>query len=153
MCHYKKAMRTNYHHFAETHKSVHCVINLSSREEQTCEWIKICFSVQLPSTVTWALCAVIYSHALPHYVPQLFERQILLPRCLSRSFSVCSSWAKVTRAAAGSLQPWAANWPGNVCSPVPPPTCPSVNQPDTEQGLPLNVPACCHLDIRSLRRM
>lgn len=51
------------------------------------------------------LCAMIYSHALPHYVPQLSECQILLPRCLSRSLSVCSGLAKVTRAAEGSLQP------------------------------------------------
>lgn len=62
-------------------------------------------SSQVPSTFTWLLRAVIYSHALPHYVPQLFERQILLPRCLSRSPSVCSGLAKVTRATAGSLQP------------------------------------------------
>lgn len=82
-----------------------------------------------------ALClAVIYSGALPHYVPQLCERHVPLPRCLSRSACVCSSVAKVSRAAEGSPQPWAANWPGNVCAPVPPPTYPIVNQPDTRQG-------------------
>lgn len=83
------------------------------------------------------LSSVIYTQTWTHYVFQLFESQILLHRCLSRSLSVCSSLTKVTRFTAGSLQPWAANRPGNVCSPVPPRISPSVNQTVTEQG--------CHL--------
>lgn len=98
--------------------------------------MKICFSQ--PVAVYGHMGAVKYSQALPHYVPCFSERQIPLPRCLSRSPSVCSGLAKVTHAAEGSLQPWATNWPGNVRSPVPPPpTYPIVNQP----WLSLNVPS------------
>lgn len=105
---------------------------LIKRKKHVSGWKKkICF--QSDAILShMVLRAVIYSHALPHYVPQLSECQILLPRCLSRSLSVCSGLAKVTRTAEGSLQPWAANWPGNVCSPVLPPTFPIVSQPDTE---------------------
>lgn len=91
---------------------------------------KICFQSHI-------LSSVIYTQTWTHYVFQLFESQILLHRCLSRSLSVCSSLTKVTHFTAGSLQPWAANRPGNVCSPVPPRISPSVNQTVTEQG--------CHL--------
>lgn len=89
------------------------------------------FHIRSRLSVGWY---IIYGNALSHYVPQLFGSQIPLPRCLARSLSVGFSSAKVTRSAKGCVQPWAANWPGNVCSPVPLPTCPGVNQPDTEQS-------------------
>lgn len=91
-------------------------------------------------------CALMYSGVLPHYVAQHWApvHHIPLPRCLSRFPSVCFCLSKVIHAAEGSLQPWAANWPGNVCSPVPLPTYSPVNQAGTRVGLSLTVVAFCH---------
>lgn len=98
-----------------------------------------------------------YSLCVLQYIVSTLCSPSSAPLCLSRSFSVCSGFAKVSCCAAGPLQPWVANWPGNVCSPVPPPTVHisvSINHKlgVREGGSTANsVPTLWHLDVESFQ--
>lgn len=118
----------------------------ATKDKEGVDKILVFFLRLRPRSHGTAGCALMYSGGLPHYVAQHWApvHHIPLPRCLSRFPSVCFCLSKVIPAAEGSLQPWAANWPGNVCSPVPLPTYSPVNQAGTRVGLSLTVVAFCH---------
>lgn len=70
--------------------------------------------------------------------PSSLRAQILLLRCLSRFLSVCPGSTKVSRSAVSSRQPWAANWPGNVCSPPSRHLCVPVSISQTQSAAAIN---------------